>query len=313
MAAAILTVAPGPSPWSALVVAQDVGSIVVVDDEGTEVTIGDVPERIISLSPANTEIVYALGAGDRLVGGSAWDQYPPQAADLPDVVTFNSGVIMEQVVDLEPDVVLAAGNFFTPPTDIVRMRELGIPVVVVYAPDVATVMADIELIGDAIGAGDVARDITAEMRSSIDAISSAAAQAEPPTVYYELDYFEGTSYAPAPDSFVADMISLAGGDAITTGNSAVFQMPIERLVEADPDVIVLGDAMFGHCPDSVAQRPGWGDLEAVDGDAVRPVDGELVTLPAPRLPQGLASLARAIAPDLELAGFVAGPDLCEAG
>ena len=126
----------------------------VVDDEGTTVTIASEPERIISLSPANTEILFALGAGDRLVGGSAWDQYPPEAAELPDVVTFNSGVIMEQIVQLEPDVVLAAGNFFTPPDDIARMRGLGYPVVVVYAPDVPTVLSDIDLIGTVVGAGD---------------------------------------------------------------------------------------------------------------------------------------------------------------
>jgi iron complex transport system substrate-binding protein len=88
---------------------------------------------------------------------------------------------------------------------------------------------------------------------------------------------------------------------------------MERLVEADPEVIVLGDAMFGHCPDSVAGRPGWGELSAVAQGAVRPVDGELVTLPAPRLSQGLASLARAIHPDLELTGFPPDPPLCAAG
>ena len=118
----------------------------IVDDEGTEVVIEALPERIISLSPANTEIVFALGAGDRLVGGTDFDDFPAEAAALPDVATF-TGVIMEQVVELEPDLVLAAGNDFTPADDIARMRELGFPVVVVYAETVDEVLADIELIG----------------------------------------------------------------------------------------------------------------------------------------------------------------------
>ena len=107
--------------------------VTLVDDEGTEVTLEAEPQRIISLSPANTEIVFALGAGDRLVGGTDYDDYPAEAAALPDVATFQ-GVVMEQVVELEPDLVLAAGNAFTPPDDIARMRELGYPVLVVYAP-----------------------------------------------------------------------------------------------------------------------------------------------------------------------------------
>jgi len=291
--------------------AEDAYPVTIVADEGTSVTLETEPQRIISLSPANTEIVYALGAGDRLVGRTEWDDYPHEAAELTPVAAF-TGVVMEQVVALEPDLVLAAGNFFTSPDDIARMRELGYPVVVVYAPDVPAVLADIELIGDSIGEAEAAEAMTAEMTSQLEAISAAAAMEPAPRTYYELDFFEGASFAPAPESFVADMVTLAGGDPVTTDDSAVFQMPIERLIEADPDVIVLGDAMFGHCPDTVASRAGWGDMTAVANGAIRPVDGELVTRPGPRLPQGLASLARAIHPELELADFPPDAPMCEA-
>src|SRR4051794_34970266 len=127
--------------------------LVLTDDEGTQVTIPARPERVISLSPANTEITFALGAGDRLLGGTDFDDYPAGEVDrLTHVATFN-GVLMEQVVALDPDLVLAAGNFFTPPADIARMRELGYPVVVVYAQSVDEVLSDIDLIGDALGEG----------------------------------------------------------------------------------------------------------------------------------------------------------------
>ncbi len=286
--------------------------LTIVDDEGTEVTLDAPPERIISLSPANTEIVFALGAGDRLVGGTSFDDFPAEAVDLPDVATYQ-GVITEQVVGLEPDLVLAAGNYFTPPDDVSRLRELGYPVIVVYAPDVPAVLADIELIGAAIGTGDEAAAMTARMSEQLDAVAvAAAATGRTPRTFYQIGS-EPEIYAPAPESFVADMVALAGGEPITTSDPVVFSIPLEELVVADPEVIVVGDANYGVCPADVAARPGWGDMTAVVAGAIRPVDDVPVTRPGPRLAQGLASLARAIHPDLELPGFPAEPALCVAG
>jgi iron complex transport system substrate-binding protein len=284
----------------------------LLDDEGTQVTLVAQPQRIISLSPANTEIVYALGAGARLVGGTAWDDYPAQAADLPDVATFQ-GVTLEQVADLEPDLVLAGGNAFTPPDDVARMRELGYPVLVVYAADVPAVLQDIALIGQAIGAGAQARDLTDRMAAQLDEVSrAAAATGSRPRTFYEIGS-EPEIYAPAPDSFVADMVDLAGGEAITTKDPSAFAISLEELVVADPEVIVVGDATYGVCPSDVVARPGWSDMTAVVNGDVRPVDDVPVTRPGPRLAQGLASLARAIHPDLELADFPPDPPLCTDG
>jgi len=301
----------GALPASTLAQEQLSYPLTVIDDEGTEVAIEAFPERIISLSPANTETVFALGAGDRLVGGTDFDDFPPEASGLADVATY-TGVIMEQVVALEPDLVLAAGNFFTPPEDVARMRELGFPVVVLYAPDVESVLADIELIGTAIGAPAEAAAMTAEMATRLAAIAEmAAATGTAPRTFYELGA-EPEIYAPAPDSFLTDMIERAGGDPITTGDPALWSIPLEELLVADPEVIVLGDANYGTCPDDVAARPGWEGMTAVSEGHVRPVDDVPVTRPGPRLAQGLASLARAIHPELELADFPADPAMCEA-
>lgn len=293
------------------VAADDTFPVTVTDSEGTEVTIEAMPERIISLAPSTTETLFALGAGDRVVGGTDFDDYPAEAVDITDVATF-TGVIMEQVVALEPDLVLAAGNFFTPPDDVARMRELGYTVVVLYAPDVDTVLSDIELIGTTVGASDAAEAMTTEMREQMDAIAAeAAAVGSTPSVFYELGA-EPEIYAPAPDSFLADMIVRAGGDPITTGDPALWSIPLEELVVADPEVIVLGDANYGTCPDAVAARAGWEGMTAVVNGDVRPVDDVPITRPGPRLAQGLASLARAIHPELELAGFPVDPPMCEA-
>jgi iron complex transport system substrate-binding protein len=272
--------------------------VTLIDDEGTAVTIRSRPTRIASLSPANTETVYALGGGDRLVGGTDFDDYPPEAAALPDVATFQ-GVNMEQLVAADPDVVLAAGNDLNPPADIARIRELGIPVLVLYPEDVPGVLHDIELIGRAIGEGEAATAMTADMQARIDAISAATAAVPQPRVFYELGA-EPELYGPADESFVADMVTLAGGEPITTGSTTAFSLSLERLVDEDPEVIVLGDANYGTTVEQVLARPGWDVMAAVRTGDIRPVDDIIVTRPGPRLAEGLAALALAIHPDLEL-------------
>jgi len=262
----------------------------------------------VSLTPANTETVFALGAGDRLVGGTDSDNYPPEAAALPDVVQGIT-VLTEQIIDLEPDLVLAGGNDFTPPAEVQRLRDLEIPVVVVYPQTVDQVLGDINLVGTAIGASTEATDITAGMTARIDEVSAAVEGADTPRTFYEIG-FDPEIYGPAPDSFIEDMVNLAGGDAIVTSDPAVFSIPLEQLVAADPEVIVLGDAAYGTCPDSVSTRAGWEDMTAVTGGAIRPVDDTIVTRPAPRLAEGLAALALAIHPDADITPPEGMPELC---
>jgi iron complex transport system substrate-binding protein len=284
----------------------------VVDDEGTTVTLPEPPERLISLSPANTEVIFALGAGDRLLGGTDFDDHPPEAAALPDVATF-TGVLLEQVVELEPDLVIAAGNNFTPAGDIERMRELDLTVLVVYAESVEEVLADIRLIGQAIGADEQAEIVADGMEERIAGVGEAVDRiGDRPRVFYQIGS-EPEIYAPAPQSFIADMVSLAGGEPITTGDPAVFSISVERLVSLDPEVIVLGDAAYGVCPEAVRDRPGWSGMTAVRDNAIRPVEDVTVTRPGPRLAEGLAALALAIHPDADIAPPASQADLCAEG
>ena len=105
-------------------------------------------------------------------------------------------------------------------------------------------------------------------------------------------------YGPADDSFLAEMVELAGAIPITSGSALSFAIPLERLVAEDPEVIVLGDAAYGTTPEIVAGRPGWGGMTAVREGAIRPVtDDILITRPGPRLPEGLRALIEAIHPD----------------
>jgi iron complex transport system substrate-binding protein len=287
------SLAPPPAPTASPTPTPEF-PVTLTDDEGTSVTLASQPKRVVSLSPANTETVFALGAGDRLVGGTDYDDYPAEAAALPDVATFE-GVLTEELVTLRPDLVLALGNGAKTPPDVIRIRALGIPVLVLYAADVPGVLHDIELIGDAVGRGSEARTMTAAMQARIDAISAATAALDHPRTFYEVDR---PVFGPADGSFLADMVLLAGGDPVTTGSTTDWSMSLERLVTTDPEVIVLGDANYGATPAEVAGRPGWAGMTAVKTGAVRPVDDIIVTRPGPRLADGLAALALAIHPNL---------------
>ncbi|MFN8519014.1 MAG: ABC transporter substrate-binding protein [Chloroflexota bacterium] len=202
----------------------------------------------------------------------------------------------------------------TPDADIARMRELGYPVVT-YSTSIDDVLTDIRLIGTALGedASAAATTLTTDMAADLGRIAElAAATGTDPRTFYETGD-QPELYGVAPGSFAADIIKRAGGEAITTGDPNVWSMPLEQLVAADPEVILLGDAAYGVCPDIVAQRPGWGDIDAVKDGDIHPVNDVVVTRPGPRIADGLASVARAIHPELadELADFPADPTMCQ--
>jgi len=287
---------PSPSPSVAAF------PVTLTDDEGTEVTIDAEPQRIASLTPANTEIAFALGLGDRVVATDDGSDTPAEAVDLPDVATFES-VDVEAIVGAEVDLVLAGGLGFTNAEAIVQLRDLGVPVVVLYAPSVEGVYEDIQLVGDATGTADVADDLVTDLRTEMDGIAAAVADGEHPRVFYEVGYTDATGeiFAPADQSFVAEMVTMAGGDVITTGDPASYAIPLEALIEADPELIVLGtNPFYMPTPDQVAARPGWDVMTAVKEGAIVPVQDTEITRPGPRLPTGLRNLAAVIRPDVTL-------------
>jgi iron complex transport system substrate-binding protein len=260
-------------------------------------------------------MLFALGVGDRLIANTDADDYPAEVKSLPHVATFNS-VDVEKIVGLQPDLVIAGGNGFNKPDALAQLRRLRIPVLTVYGSDVEGVLKDIQLVATAAGRPAEGTVLVDDMRDAFKGIADATASLPHPRTFYELDATKEI-YGPADDSFIAEMITLAGGTPITTGSPTVFSIPLEKLVAADPEVIVLGDSAYGTTPDVVASRPGWNTMTAVRDKAIRPIDDTVVTRPGPRLVEGLRNLALAIHPDLFLpasspapsAGASPGPSL----
>ncbi len=271
----------------------------LTDDEGTAVTIPAAPQKIVSLTPAATETLFALGVGDRVVGKvEDFSTYPPAAADVPDVAKFGS-VDVERIVALGTQLVIAGGDNFNPPEAIARLRSLGVPVLVIFAPDVPTAYADIELIGAAVGRPSEAAGIVESISEAFREVKAAIEGKGTPRVYYELDATNGY-FGPAPDYFGTEMIRNAGGEPLTSGTPGVYQIQAEQIIAFDPQVILLGDAAYGVTPEQVIGRPGWDALSAIATRDVRPIDDVIVTRPGPRLADGIRALALAIHPDLVL-------------
>ncbi|RPH37109.1 MAG: ABC transporter substrate-binding protein [Chloroflexi bacterium] len=270
----------------------------LTDDAGREVTLPAEPAKIVSLAPSNTEIVCALDACDRVAGVTDADDYPPEVADVDDVV-IGALVDVELIVAADPDLVLAAGNELTSSAVITELTDLGYPVIVLYPASLEAVLDNITLVGQAINATEAAAEVVADMEERIAAVEEAVAGADAPRTFYEVGLFEGAIYTAGGDSFLSGLISTAGGEPIT-GDPLTTAIALEDLVAADPELILLGDAAYDPSitPESVAARPGWGEMTAVTSGAIEVMEEDpVITRPGPRIVEGLEALARAIHPD----------------
>ena len=292
--------APGAAGASSPVQSADGEALTVTDAAGREITLQAEPRRIVSLAPSNTEIVCALDACDRLVGVTDFDDHPPEVVEIERVVTM-AEVDVEAVVAAEPDLVLAAGNELTPTSVVHQLTDLGLPVLVLYPESLDEVMAEIELVGQALGRHDAAQALVREMEARVSTVTEAVAGRARPRTFYEVSVFEGTIYTAGEGSFLANLIETAGGDPITSAGAAGdTSIELEDLVAADPELILLGDATYDPTitPESVAGRPGWATMTAVENGAIKAIaDDVVITRPGPRIVDGLEALARAIHPD----------------
>lgn len=289
---------PAASP-AASPSASHVEGLTLTDDANRSVALPDVPARIVSLAPSNTEILCAIGGCDRLVGVTDFDDYPAEVASIAKVV-ISTQVDIEKVVKADPQLILAGGNGLTPQAVIDQLAGLGYPVLVLYPRDLDALHADIQLVGQAINAEAAVTELLTDMRAREQAIVDLVAETERPRTFYEVGVFQGTIYTAGADSFLASLIEMAGGDPIL-GDALSTAIQLEDLVAADPQLILLGDAAYDASitPESVAARAGWEAMSAVrEGRVVVVAEDPVISRPGPRVVDGLEALARAIHPEL---------------
>jgi iron complex transport system substrate-binding protein len=294
-AAPFVTPNPTPAPTATPAPAFPV---TVTDDEGTAVTIPAEPTRIVSITPATTETLFALGAGSRIVGKvEDVAKYPPEAESIPVVATFSS-VDVEQIVSLGADLVVSGGTGLSQGAAVEQLRRANIPVVVSYPTTIEEAIAGFRVLGQAIGAADAANQLADATKAKLDELAAKAATAtSKPRLFYEIDATNGI-FTPPAASIYGEMFKLAGSEPIS--GDASYSISLEDLVAADPEVILLGDGAYGVTADAVAKRSGWGGMTAVKDGRIVAIDDIVVTRPGPRLVDGLVALIQSIHPELDL-------------
>lgn len=289
--AAVPTVAAGPTTVS----------ITVTDVAGRKVTLAAIPQRIISLAPSDTEILFALDLGSQVVGVDDFSDFPAAAKSLPKIGGSGGKYNFEQIVSLKPDLILAAG--ITAPEVIKKLEDFKLNVLIVSATKTTfeSIFNSIALVGAATGRVAQAKRVTDAMQQKLDAIKAKmAAGKTKPRVYWELDATNPAKpFTVGPGSFIDDIIILAGGvNVFGTVSNSYPQVGAEQVVAANPEVIILSDVAYGITVDSVLNRSGWQVIEAVKKKQVYPIDDNLVSRPGPRIVDGLEAAAKLIHPEV---------------
>ena len=277
----------------------EASSTTYTDGLGREVTLESTPQRIVSLAPSNTEILFAVGAGSQVVGRDEFSDYPAEAASIEVIGGSFGEYNVEAIVALEPDLVLAAE--INPPELVQQLEGLGLTVYYLSNPTTIEGMyVNLETVAALSGhdAAELVDSLKARVAAVDEKIMPLSSRIP---VFYEIDASDPTKpWTYGPGTFGDLLISRAGGYNIggNPENDPYPQLSLEYIVASNPSVIILGDAIWGVTPESVVDRPGWETIPAVQSNSIFPIDDNLISRPGPRLVDGLEQLAILLRPGL---------------
>ena len=285
--------------FAGAVSAADWEPITITDDLGVTVTIDKYPERIVSLSPANTEILFALGLGDRIVGVTEYCTYP-EAALSKDKIGGFSTINTEKIAVLNPDLLVAAdGNS---EETIAHLRELGYTIITVNADTIDTTLADIRLIGKAAGVESAAEELVSSMQADLAEIAEKTKGAEKPTILHCM--WTDPLWVSGSGTFQDEMISAAGGVNAAAAEGGWVALTMEKFLTMNPDIIVVdsGDGMGVGTDDALKnfflKDSRMQSLSAVQNERVYVVNADIIDRGGPRIVEGVEALAEIAHPDI---------------
>ena len=257
-----------------------------------ELTLENEPQRIVSMSATATEMLFAIGAGDRVVAVDNFSNFPAETASLEQLDAYQPNV--EAISALEPDLVIIS---YDPGNLVEQLNTLAIPVFTAGAvADLSGAYEQIEQLGALTGQLAEAVQVSSEMQQEIDDIAAGVTKTDPPlTYFYELD---PTPYTVTSNTFIGGIMALFGleniADGVEEGNDYP-QLSAEIIVERNPDIIFLADTKCcAQSAETVAARDGWGDLKAIATGAVVALDDDIASRWGPRLVDLVRSVADAI-------------------
>lgn len=274
--------------------------VTLTDGSGEEVTIKEEPKRIVSVIPSNTEIAFALGLGDKMVGVSDYDTYPKETKDIEKVGGLD--INAEKVVSLKPDLVLAHATKMSNQGGVEQLREMGVTVLVVNdAKNFAKVYDSIEMVGQATGKNEAASKMVADMQAKVKEIQEKAQSVtadERKKVFIEVSPLPEI-YTPGKDTFMDEMLQIINAENVAGELDGWAKMDEESIVAANPDVIITTHGYRTKDANSqVLKRSGWENVSAIKNKQVFSVNSDLVDHPGPRLVEGVEELGKAIYPEV---------------
>lgn len=273
----------------------------IEDGFGNKETIEEEPMKIVSLAPHNTEILFALGLGDKVIGVTTYCDYPEEATTKEIIGGFKE-FNLEKIVELEPDLVLAYGPGDEEENKV--LRQAGIKVLGFMPETIEEVIADMKTIGKITGSLDEAEKITGDMIAKRDEILDKVKGQDKVRVFYEI--WHDPLQAAGKGSFMDELLRMIGVDNIAVDEDELeFQaypiFDLEQLIERDPQVYLTSADLPDKTIDSIKQRPGYDEITAIKNDRVYLFEGNeanIVSRPGPRIVEALELVAKTIHPEL---------------
>lgn len=271
---------------------EETTGVTVTDMTGREITLDKPAERIVALTASDCEIIYALGAGDKLVGRGEYCDYP---AEVMDVASVQSGseTNIEQILALEPQVLVMATMAQTE-EQVQQLENAGVKVVVSDAQDISGVYEAIRMLGTLLGKDSEAETLCSSMQATFEAVSGqVAAEGEEKTVYFEVSPLEYGLWTAGSHTFmdeIAQMLGLKNAFADVEGWASISE---EQVLERNPDYIVTISMYYGEGPtptEEIASRAGWENVTAVKDGKILNLQNNELSRPGPRLADGAQAM-----------------------
>ncbi len=269
---------------------------VFTDDSDREVRIEKVPQRIVSLAPSHTEILFALGLGDRIVGVTRYCNYPEEAKEKEEVGGFATAD-PEKIVALKPDLILSVGTLQK--SLVTKLEEKGQTVFWLYPNSVYDVLESFERIGKLTGSSADAQQLRKDVEARIEKVEAKIKdipEEKRPTIFRVMGLDPVGTIGGV--SFQTDVYRLAGGRNIFADTDKdYFELDLETLIKLDPDIIVIAGEDEEEAKARIKEQEGWEDLTAVKVDRIVVISADLICRPSPRIGQTIEQLAKDFHPE----------------
>lgn len=266
-------------------------SVTITDMKGRQITLDEPAQRIVALTPSDCEILFAIGAGDTLVGRGKYCDYPAEVLDVP-AVESGANTNIEQIIALEPDVLLMSDMAQTQ-EQIAQLEEAGIHVVVSEATDIAGVYTAIEMIGALMGKSENASAVIDSMKATFDSVQENSTGDGSQTIYFEVSPLQYGLWTAGANTFMDEIATMLGLTNCFADVDGWGEISEEQLLERNPDFIVTITMYYGEGPtpeEEILSRAGWENVTAVQNGAILNLQNNELSRPAPRLADGAQML-----------------------